>query len=62
MGFVVEEVALGQASSEYFGLAGCRDSSVGIATDNVLDGRVSISGRGKIFLFRTTSIPALGPT
>jgi hypothetical protein len=27
-----------------------------------LDGRVSIPGRGKIFLVSITSIPALGPT
>jgi hypothetical protein len=37
-------------------------SSVGIATGYGLDGRVSIPGRGKIFLFSIASRPALGPT
>jgi hypothetical protein len=38
------------------------DSSVGTATSFKLDGRVSIPGRGKIFLFSIASRPALGPT
>jgi hypothetical protein len=38
------------------------DSSVGIATGYRQDGRGSIRGRGKIFLFSTASRPALGPT
>jgi hypothetical protein len=38
-----------------------RYNSFGIATDFGLDDRVSIPGRGKIFLFSTTSTQALGP-
>jgi hypothetical protein len=37
-----------------------RDSSVGIATGYGLDCRVSIPGRGKIFVFSTASRQALG--
>jgi hypothetical protein len=40
----------------------CRDSSVGIATGYGLEGRDSISRRGKIFIFSTESTLALGPT
>jgi hypothetical protein len=39
-----------------------RDSSVGIATGYGLDGRGSIIGRGKIFLFSTVTSTALEPT
>jgi hypothetical protein len=39
-----------------------RDSSVGIATGWRMEGRVSIPGTGKDFLFFTTSRPALGTT
>jgi hypothetical protein len=39
-----------------------RDSSVGIATCYVLDGRVAIPGRGTILLYSIASRPALGPT
>jgi hypothetical protein len=39
-----------------------QDSSVGIATDYVLDDRGSISGKGNIFLISIVSRPALGPT
>jgi hypothetical protein len=35
-----------------------RDCSVGIVTGYGLDGRLSIHGRGKIFLFSTASQPA----
>jgi hypothetical protein len=37
------------------------NSSVGIATGYVLDGRGSIPGRGKIFLLSTSYRLALGP-
>jgi hypothetical protein len=40
----------------------CPDSSVGTATSYGLDGRGSIPGKGKIFLFFTAPRPALGPT
>jgi hypothetical protein len=40
---------------------GRRDSSVGIATDYGLDGRGSIPGNSKIFLFQEFRL-ALGPT
>jgi hypothetical protein len=40
----------------------CGASAVGIATGYELDGRGSIPGRGKIFLFSTASRPALGFT
>jgi hypothetical protein len=36
--------------------------SVGVAMGYGLDGRGSISGRVKVFLFSTASRPALGPT
>jgi hypothetical protein len=52
------EVALGQASSNYFGLVGCQDSTFGIATDYVLDGRNSIPGD----FFSIVSRLPLGPT
>jgi hypothetical protein len=39
-----------------------RDSSAGIATGYEVDGRGSIPGRGKIFLFSTASRPVLGPS
>jgi hypothetical protein len=39
-----------------------QDSSVGIVTGYGLDGRGSIPGRDKIFLFSIASRPALGPT
>jgi hypothetical protein len=39
-----------------------RDSSVSIAMDYRLDGRGSILGRGKIFLFSTAPRPGLGST
>jgi hypothetical protein len=39
-----------------------RDSAVGTERGYRLDGRGSISIRGKFFPFSTTSIPALGPT
>jgi hypothetical protein len=39
-----------------------RDSSVSIATGYELDGRGSIPGRAKFFLFSTASRPALVPT
>jgi hypothetical protein len=45
----------------YFHAPGSRDSAVGIATGYRLDGRCSIPGRDKIFLF-TASRPALGST
>jgi hypothetical protein len=38
------------------------DSSVGIATGYGLDSLGSIPDRNKVFLFSTTSRPALGPT
>jgi hypothetical protein len=38
------------------------DSSVGIGTGYGLDGQGSNPGKGKIFLFPTTSRLALGPT
>jgi hypothetical protein len=38
------------------------DNSVGVAMGCVIDGRVSIRGEGKIFLFSITSRPALGST
>jgi hypothetical protein len=37
-----------------------RDSSVGTATGYRLDGRGSIPGRARIFIFSTASRPALG--
>jgi hypothetical protein len=39
-----------------------RDISVGIVTGYGLDGRGSIPGRGKIFLFSIASRPVLRPT
>jgi hypothetical protein len=39
-----------------------RDSWVGIAMGYELDGRSSIPGLGKRFLYSTASRPALGPT
>jgi hypothetical protein len=38
-----------------------QDSSVGIATCYGLDGRSSVSGRDRIFLFPTASGPGLEP-
>jgi hypothetical protein len=38
------------------------DRSIYIATDYELDGRVSIPGRGKIFLYSTASRPVMEPT
>jgi hypothetical protein len=37
------------------------DSSVGIAVGYGLEGRVSIAGKRKIFLFSIASRPAVGP-
>jgi hypothetical protein len=39
-----------------------QDSSFGIATGYGLNGQCSNPGRGKVFLFSTTSRPALGTT
>jgi hypothetical protein len=39
-----------------------RDVTVDVATGYGIDGRGSISGKGKRFFFFTASRPALGPT
>jgi hypothetical protein len=45
----------------HFVASGRIDRSVGIAMGYGLEGRDSIPGRDKIFLFSITSRPALGP-
>jgi hypothetical protein len=46
----------------YVALIRSRDSSVAVETGWKLDGRLSNSVRGKIFLFFKMTTPGLGPT